>query len=112
MSLVLLAGCAHTDVQLIVRSFDVSECGPPTTPGIGSCFNIVIQNVGTDAGSGYCHVTYVGSPNASGGRDIGVLDITVTDLAPRATYEVDIPSNNDWSQNDGPWPCHPGRTSN
>jgi hypothetical protein len=81
-----LVACTHPDVQLVVRSFV-----PTQYCGFGSCFEVVIQNVGTARGSGRCEFHYSIAP--SGVRQDAILTVTVNDLGPgqvfRSKYGLD-----------------------
>ena len=46
---------------------------------------MVIQNVGTDEGSGRCELHYFGAPNTQG-REDGILAVNVDDLGPGEVF--------------------------
>lgn len=63
VSVVLPACTPHRDVQLQVTNMQIIDC-PPST----QCLAVTVRNVGGDAGSGHCTVTWRSGIDAALGR--------------------------------------------
>jgi hypothetical protein len=63
-----LTNCAHQpDVQFAVRNF-AELTGSPCPGSMYFCFEVSVQNVGTERGSGHCDLAYVDDPDPTGRR--------------------------------------------